>query len=203
MLPFCREHNITVIAYSPLDQGSICRERNRKAQIEAVADKYGCTIAQLTLNWLVTHGGVVVIPKSAQRNHLLENIGALDFNLDSKDIAMIAKLTQPIFADVSTERIRVTKDATGRQKVYTGLDDAISNIYDYSPSPTELSEEILNCGMLKRVKVCPTDDNSGRFDYDLIEGRSRYWAWVIAHDGKCDIPVLVLPHPDQQASMET
>lgn len=203
VLPFCREQSITVIAYSPLDQGSICHVRERRAQITAVAKKYGCTIAQLTLNWLSTHGRVAVIPKSAQRDHLLQNITALDFILDDNDIALIARLTEPILTDVATERIRVTKDATGRQKVYTTLEDATANIYSYTPSPTELSEEFLKCGMPKRVKVCPIDDSSGRFDYDLIDGRSRYWAWVIAHDGNRDIPVLVLPYPGQRAPIKT
>lgn len=196
LLPYCREQNISVIAYSPLDQGAICRVRERHQSLQEIADSYNCTLGQLTLNWLITNGQVSVIPKSAQRNNLRQNLAALDFELTADDITRIAHLTKPEIADVAPERIRVPEDATGRQKVYTGLDDAIANIYEHSPSPLELSDEILNSGMSKRVKVSPTDDRSGRFDYDLVEGRSRYWAWVIAYKGERDIPVLVLPQPD-------
>ena len=203
LLPYCKDQNITVIAYSPLDQGGICREPEHRARIQAVADKYGCTIAQLTLCWLIKHGGVIVIPKSTLRDHLLQNLAASDFRMTEGDITLISRLTEPNLVDVAIERIRVTKDATGRQKVYTNLDEATLNIYNHTPSPVELADEILKTGMPKRVKVCPTSDSSGRFDYDLVEGRSRYWAWVIAHNGKCDIPVLVLPQAGQKLPIET
>jgi hypothetical protein len=43
--------------------------------------------------------------------------------------------------------------------------------------------------MLKPVKLQLSGAEKAR--YRLIEGRVRYWAWVIANEGKVPIPALV------------
>ena len=53
----------------------------------------------------------------------------------------------------------------------------------------ELAKGIERGEFLKPVRVIPSAD--AWYDYDLIGGRIRYWAWVIAHQGKAPIPVCV------------
>jgi len=44
---------------------------------------------------------------------------------------------------------------------------------------------------IKPVRVRKSKDITGRYEYDLVEGRIRYWAWVIAHGWNKAIPVLI------------
>ena len=60
-----------------------------------------------------------------------------------------------------------------------------------SPSPVELAEFIRQGEPTKPVRLTPSKDISGQYEYDLIEGRLRYWAWVIAHDGHQPIPAYI------------
>jgi len=44
---------------------------------------------------------------------------------------------------------------------------------------------------LKPVRVVFNADKNSKYKYNLVEGRVRYWAWVIAFDGKKPISVLI------------
>jgi len=59
-------------------------------RIEEIACEKRCTPAQLALAWVLAQGDdIVPIPGTKRRNYLQENIGALDVNLTSKDLARI------------------------------------------------------------------------------------------------------------------
>lgn len=94
ILPFCQKEKITVIAYSPFNRGHLF-ERNPeiKKVLEKIGIKYGKTVAQVTLNWLVSKDSVVAIPKAADGNHVRENAAAADFNLKKEDIEIINNAT--------------------------------------------------------------------------------------------------------------
>lgn len=83
LLPWMRKRSIPLMAYSPLDQGGLLR----KAQLKKLADKVGCTPAQLALAWLLAQPGVVTIPKSSSRERVKENFGALQVKLTPKILA--------------------------------------------------------------------------------------------------------------------
>jgi hypothetical protein len=59
-----------------------------------------------------------------------------------------------------------------------------------SPSPVEISREIIDSGgkLQKPIKV-NYDNETGRFI--LIEGRLKYWGWLIAYGDKAGIPAIV------------
>ena len=46
-------------------------------------------------------------------------------------------------------------------------------------------------GKIKPVKIIPLKDTKHGYEYELVEGRVRYWAWVIAHNGKKPIPAYI------------
>jgi hypothetical protein len=74
------------------------------------------------------------------------------------------------------------------------VDDAIKNNLGFTPSPYELAMEMRKKNhVIKPVRVRQSSDNTGGYDYDLIEGRIRFWAWHIAFDGDKAIPVLLRP----------
>ena len=77
VIPYCRENNIAIIAYSPLHEGELAgggsgggRLRralgmNREHQVLAdIAAATGKTVAQVALNWVADQPGVIAIPKS-------------------------------------------------------------------------------------------------------------------------------------------
>jgi hypothetical protein len=124
--------------------------------------------------------------------HLKENAAATDFRLAEEDIDRIdgAFHREPIM--VLADRIRVSgHDADETHIIYTTVDEAIKNAAGIQPSPATLAEEIRQGGLLKPVELVRTQDTSGRYDYDLIHGRNRYWAWIIAYGNQAPIAAYV------------
>jgi diketogulonate reductase-like aldo/keto reductase len=83
VIPWCRERNISIMAYSPIEQG---RMLGHKALAE-VGARHGATPAQVALAWLLRQDGMIVIPKASRQEHVRENLGALDLKLTAADLA--------------------------------------------------------------------------------------------------------------------
>jgi aryl-alcohol dehydrogenase-like predicted oxidoreductase len=191
ILPYCEEKNITTIAYSPLDQGKTVGGQNRRTVLRNIAEKYKMTEAQVALNWLVAHSGVIAIPKASSLTHIKENAASVDFELSREDRDEIDFAFQLRIISVAPGRIRVVPDAQGERSVYCNLHEALENKLGFVPSPSDLAENIRLGEVLKPVRVVRAKTAGGAYDYDLVEGRIRYWAWVIAYEGKRSIPVLL------------
>jgi len=89
LLPFCRKEHITIIAYSPLARGAVFKEKKVYELLNELAGKYGKSIAQISLNYLIADGGVVAIPKASDPKHVEENVGAADFTMSKEDMMKI------------------------------------------------------------------------------------------------------------------
>lgn len=85
VLPWCRERDVAIMAYSPLEQG---RLRSGGA-LARIANRHGCTAAQVALAWSVREPGVVTIPKASDPAHVRDNLAALDLVLTAEDLAEI------------------------------------------------------------------------------------------------------------------
>jgi len=186
VLPYSQAEDMTVIAYSPLDKGHISA---RNDLLNEIGKRYGMTPAQIILNWIIHQKNVVTIPKATNLVHVRENAAAANFVLDEEDIRQIAKVfsAEPILVPV--DDISVSLHGEGKRQVYQTLDQALRNDLKFVPSPAELAGNILKGETIKPVRIVPAE--TGAHQYDLIEGRIRYWAWVIAHDGNRPIPSLV------------
>jgi diketogulonate reductase-like aldo/keto reductase len=91
LLPWLRQRSIPLMAYSPLDQGRLLG----KAPIKKLAADVGCTPAQLALAWVLAQPGVVTIPKSATRERVKENLGALEVKLAPDILAELDRAFPP------------------------------------------------------------------------------------------------------------
>jgi diketogulonate reductase-like aldo/keto reductase len=191
ILPYCQENNIAVIAYSPLDQGHICGGQHRYEMLVPIAQRYNCSVAQHALAWLIRQPGVIVIPKATNPTHVIANAKVSDITLTDMDAEEIGRITARNLVEIPIDRIRVADDTIAQRQVYRTVEEARANMYGFSPSPQELADDMREGELLKAVRVRRTSDVTCDYDYDLIEGRIRYWAWVIAFEGKRDIPVLV------------
>jgi diketogulonate reductase-like aldo/keto reductase len=80
LLPWCREHRIPVMAYSPIEQGRLLGQK----VLKQVAQRLGATPAQVALAWVLRQDRVVAIPKAASVAHVRENHAALSLTLDAE-----------------------------------------------------------------------------------------------------------------------
>ena len=86
LIPYCVEQGITVMAYTPLADGSLAvRPRVRAGRnweaLDGVAREVGKTPAQVALNWCLARPPVVVIPKTNSVARTEENCGASGWRL--------------------------------------------------------------------------------------------------------------------------
>jgi diketogulonate reductase-like aldo/keto reductase len=191
-IPFSENNQITVIAYSPFNEGNLPLNRDKVQFLDNLSQKYNVTNFQIILNWIISHPTLVTIPNTTSFRHAMDNAAAADFNLLEGDIEAINRMftQEPVL--VQTDRIRVIDyDVDDTHPIYTTLEDAIENRHNMHPSPVDLAKDITNGNLLKPVELIPTTDTSGRYDYDLIHGRVRFWAWVIAYKGEKPIPAMI------------
>jgi aryl-alcohol dehydrogenase-like predicted oxidoreductase len=120
VLPYCRDHGIGFLPFSPLGRGFLTGavpsvddlpERDfrrglprfqREAleanlaiveQVRAIADRVGATPAQVALAWVVAQGEQVVpIPGTKTPKYLRDNVGAADVSLTADDLAELDAL---------------------------------------------------------------------------------------------------------------
>lgn len=87
LLSFCRKHDIAIEAYSPLAHG----HGLDNATLQAIAQKYQRTTAQIMLRWLVEQG-LIILPKSSHPERIQQNFQVFDFKLDKDDMKQIKRL---------------------------------------------------------------------------------------------------------------
>lgn len=117
-LDACRELGVAFVAYSPLGRGfltgairsreDLCADDTRRLfprfddenlrrnlpvaeRVEVLAQRFDCTPAQLALAWVLAQWrGVLPIPGMKTREHLEENLGALELDMSAVDLDFIA-----------------------------------------------------------------------------------------------------------------
>jgi diketogulonate reductase-like aldo/keto reductase len=90
VLPFCEAHDIAVVGYSPFGQGHFVSERSSGFRVLAeVAKAHGATPRQVALRFLVRKDSLFGIPKAANRQHVLDNSKATDFELTREEMKRI------------------------------------------------------------------------------------------------------------------
>jgi diketogulonate reductase-like aldo/keto reductase len=91
LLPWQRGRGLPLMAYCPIDQGSLAGD----ARVAALAQALGLSAAQLALAWTLRDGGVIAIPKSAREAHLRDNLAAASVVLDAPTRAALDRLFPP------------------------------------------------------------------------------------------------------------
>lgn len=97
LLEYCKEHDITMTAYSPL--GSTDRENKKDDEpplmghpvIEGIAEEIGASTPQVLLAWAMQRG-TIVIPKSVTPAHIRSNYAAIQVELTDEHMQKIAEL---------------------------------------------------------------------------------------------------------------
>lgn len=84
---YSREKGMLLEAYSPLGIGKIFEV----PQMQALAKKYGKSIAQIAIRWSLQRG-YLPLPKSVTPERIRENADVFDFELEAADVELIANL---------------------------------------------------------------------------------------------------------------
>ncbi|MEU1201592.1 aldo/keto reductase, partial [Streptomyces sp. NPDC005813] len=126
VLPYCTEHGIGLLPYSPLGRGFLVgrfasfdelpeNDQRRRlprfqqdnlranlditAKVREVADRNGATPAQVALAWLTAQGPhIVPIPGTKTPKYLTDNAGAADVQLSAADLDDLDTLPAPVGA---------------------------------------------------------------------------------------------------------
>jgi 2,5-diketo-D-gluconate reductase A len=86
---FMREHGVQAEAWAPFAEG-----RNNlftNATLVEIGRKYGKSVGQVVLRWLVQRG-IVALAKSVRKERMVENLMVFDFELNHEDMTRIATL---------------------------------------------------------------------------------------------------------------
>ncbi len=85
LIPWCCEHNIPVIAYSPVEQGRLASH----PVLTEIARRHNATPTQIALAWVIRTPGIIAIPKAASASHVKENYQSLTIELTKEDLIRI------------------------------------------------------------------------------------------------------------------
>ena len=91
LIPWCENHNIPVMAYSPIEQGRIMKNRD----LLDIAGKLNVAPSVLALAWVIRNPLMIAIPKTSSIKHLRENTKALDLTLDQDVLQRLDKIFLP------------------------------------------------------------------------------------------------------------
>jgi len=90
LIPYCRQHEIAVVGYSPFGQGKFPNPYSRGGKVlAAIAKRHGRSPHQVALNFLTRLPQLFAIPKAGDPDHTRENAGGVGWDLTEEDIAEI------------------------------------------------------------------------------------------------------------------
>ena len=87
IVEYCLKNDIVVEAWSPLGR----KDALENETLKSIAAKYGKSVAQLCIRWVLQHG-VLPLPKSVTPSRILENTKVFDFTIDAADMQAIDAL---------------------------------------------------------------------------------------------------------------
>lgn len=91
LLPWCASRSIPIMAYSPIEQGKLLRNR----AVLAIAKRHNATAAQIALAWVLRNDHIIAIPKAGTVEHVRQNRDSLDIELTSLDLAALDESFPP------------------------------------------------------------------------------------------------------------
>ncbi|MCA2554896.1 MAG: aldo/keto reductase [Microcystis sp. M04BS1] len=123
IMPYCLENNISILAYSPLAQGLLTgkfrngyqlaaedhriknklfhgenfqRVQGALTQLEPIANRYNCSLAQLSLAWLIKQPQTNAIAGVRNAAQAVNNAQAMSINLTPEDIELIDNIGKQV-----------------------------------------------------------------------------------------------------------
>jgi diketogulonate reductase-like aldo/keto reductase len=122
LLPYCQKQQITVIAYTPLDDGRLTSRPDSTSSrgmrvLARIAEDARKTMGQVALNWCTSHPNVIAIPKSNSADRTVENCLASGWRLSP---GQINALNAGFSWHIKRMRVRVGNLLRGMGKTRAG-----------------------------------------------------------------------------------
>lgn len=191
LLDFCQNNSLSLISYSPLDQGRKNLTPKQSILIDQLTKKYHANLSQIILAYLIKHNSVLPIPKTINSKHLMENFNSIKINLEKPDYDQITKSFKLKTQLIPTSKITVTINGERNRQVYQTIAQAIANKFNFVPGPMELAQSLKKDPEFRPVRLVKNLDKKSPHQYILINGRIRYWAWVLAFGKNKPIPSYI------------
>jgi diketogulonate reductase-like aldo/keto reductase len=83
LIAYSQQHGMLVEAYSPMAHGELFRNR----QVADMAEKYGVSLAQLSIRYILELG-LLPLPKTANPDHMRTNAD-IDFEISDEDMEVL------------------------------------------------------------------------------------------------------------------
>lgn len=83
----CLKNDVLIQAFRPLEQGELTKLGI--PQLDKIANKYEASPAQISLSWLTSQEGVVVISTTHNKDHLRENLEGISIKMKPEDIEFL------------------------------------------------------------------------------------------------------------------
>ena len=85
IIPYCEENNVRIIAYSPINRGNL---KSLKS-LNRLAENISHSPVSVALNYLMKRS--IPIPKSSSKEHIMQFMEAMEFELSDHDYGMLKK----------------------------------------------------------------------------------------------------------------
>lgn len=82
LVPWCADHRMPIMAYSPIGEGRLLRHRT----LAEIAGRHNASPAQIALAWTMRKPGIIAIPKAGNIAHVEENFRSLSIKLTDEDL---------------------------------------------------------------------------------------------------------------------
>jgi diketogulonate reductase-like aldo/keto reductase len=89
MQQVCEKYGTHLMAWGPLAEGF--NDFFNNPDLKAIGEKYGKSVAQVALHWLIQRG-IIVIPKSVHKERMMQNFDITNFSLSDEDMHTISAL---------------------------------------------------------------------------------------------------------------
>lgn len=164
LVRFCKENDILLSAWSPLG----CGKYLSKSDIIKVAQKYNKSGAQL----IIRHGlqkGYVVLPKTVNKDRMIQNLDVFDFIIDKNDMEFLDSLN-------SNPLHNFTPDSF----YYVYWQSDLLNI-----RPVKIKYKLFN--KITLLKVLQVSEDKKKY---YLFGFIKIWSEKIVKNGKTSIPFI-------------
>lgn len=104
LIPWCKAHNVLIMAYSPLGNEIVKREvMTKDTNVKAVAQRHMVSPEAVALSFVIRNNDLITVFKTSSELHLANNMQVLDFHLDADDMLL---LEQSFPAPKKKERLK-------------------------------------------------------------------------------------------------
>ena len=90
LIEYCKKNDMMFIAWRPVQKGKLTKKGQYKI-LDEMCNEYKKTPAQIAINWLISQKNIVTLSKMRKPKHLKENLGALGWKMEKRDIERLYK----------------------------------------------------------------------------------------------------------------